>query len=86
MAGTRAGGLKAAETNRKRYGDGSDGKDSFYTQIGRKGGKVSRGGGFARDHDFAVAMAHKSVELRWAKKEAVSPKEQPFGRIVEADR
>ncbi len=33
MAGTKAGGLKAAATNREKYGK------EFYSQIGRKGGQ-----------------------------------------------
>ena len=41
MAGTKAGGLKAAATNKARHG-----KD-FYCNIGRKGGVVSSEGGFA---------------------------------------
>lgn len=40
MSGTRKGGLKSAETNRKKYG-----KD-FYREIGRKGGKNGHTGGF----------------------------------------
>lgn len=40
MAGTREGGLKAAETNKRLYGK------KFYEDIGRKGGKLSTGGGF----------------------------------------
>lgn len=39
--GTHEGGLKAAETNKKRYGN------DFYKGIGALGGKKSRGGGFA---------------------------------------
>jgi hypothetical protein len=41
VAGSREGGLKAAETNRKKYG-----KD-FYKTNGAIGGKKSKGGGFA---------------------------------------
>lgn len=41
MAGTREGGLKAAQTNKERHGD------TFYVGIGAAGGKKSRGGGFA---------------------------------------
>lgn len=43
MAGNRLGGLKAAETNRERYGE------DFYSNMGRKGGSISRGGGFASE-------------------------------------
>ena len=41
MAGTRAGRLKAAATNKARHGD------NFYAEIGRKGGESGHGGGFA---------------------------------------
>lgn len=40
MAGSPAGGLKAAKTNRKKYGR------DFYQRIGAEGGKVSSTGGF----------------------------------------
>lgn len=41
MAGTRAGGLKAAKTIRKNYGK------KFWKETGAKGGKASNTGGFA---------------------------------------
>lgn len=41
MGGTVKGGLKAAKTNLKRHGE------DYYANIGRKGGKKSRTGGFA---------------------------------------
>lgn len=41
MPGTKAGGQKAAATNKARYGTG------FYADIGRKGGKNGHTGGFA---------------------------------------
>lgn len=41
MAGTKAGGLKAAATNKELYGEG------FYARIGKKGGKNGTTGGFA---------------------------------------
>lgn len=47
MSGTREGGLKAAKTNKKRYGDG------FYTRIGALGGKKSKGGAFSADPELA---------------------------------
>lgn len=53
MAGTQAGGRKAAATNKMRYGL------TFYTQIGRKGGKISRGGGFAVNRELASEAGRK---------------------------
>ena len=41
MAGTKAGGQKARETNIKRYGV------NYYANIGSKGGQVGTTGGFA---------------------------------------
>lgn len=41
MPGTKAGGLKAAATNKAKYGD------RFYAHIGHKGGKNGHTGGFA---------------------------------------
>lgn len=38
MAGTKAGGQKAAATNHKKYGR------EFYARIGRKGGLISKRG------------------------------------------
>ena len=43
MTGTKAGGLKARNTNLEKYGP------DFYRNLGRKGGKVSKNGGFASD-------------------------------------
>lgn len=47
MAGTIAGGKAAAETNKKKYG-----KD-FYRNIGAKGGKLGRTGGFYANRELA---------------------------------
>lgn len=41
MAGTKAGGRAAAETNKKRHGS------DFYAKIGAKGGRLGKTGGFA---------------------------------------
>lgn len=53
MAGTRAGGLKAAATNKARHGK------NFYSVLGRKGGKKSRGGGFSRNSELARTAGRK---------------------------
>lgn len=43
MAGTKAGGIKAAKTNKKLHGQ------NFYKNIGRKGGRNGHTGGFASE-------------------------------------
>ena len=47
MAGTKKGGLKAASTNKSRYGK------EFYARIGAIGGKKTGLKGFALDRDRA---------------------------------
>jgi uncharacterized protein len=47
MAGTKAGGQKAAATNKSKYG-----KD-FYAKIGKVGGQMGHTGGFYADRDLA---------------------------------
>lgn len=53
MAGTKAGGQKAALTNRIRHG-----KD-FYARIGAKGGKLGTTGGFAANRELARKAGRK---------------------------
>ena len=53
MAGNKAGGLKASASNKARYGD------DFYKKIGRKGGEISTGGGFAKNRELAVLAGRK---------------------------
>lgn len=43
MAGNKAGGIKARQTNIERHGE------DFYRRIGSKGGKNGHTGGFASD-------------------------------------
>lgn len=43
MAGNKAGGKKAAATNKARHGE------DFYARIGKKGGSRSTTGGFASE-------------------------------------
>ncbi len=44
---TKEGAAKAQATIRKKYGVTPDGKSRMFATIGRLGGLVSRGGGFA---------------------------------------
>jgi len=47
MAGTKAGGMKAAATNLKKYGP------DFYRNIGSMGGRNGNTGGFAANPELA---------------------------------
>ena len=47
MAGTKAGGVAASETNRLKYGH------DFYSRIGSKGGRLGRTGGFYANRELA---------------------------------
>jgi uncharacterized protein len=47
IAGTKIGGIRAAATNVKRHGPG------FYAEIGAKGGKKGKTGGFAANRELA---------------------------------
>lgn len=53
MSGTRQGGLKAAKTNKDRYGS------EFYKKIGKVGGKKSTTGGFAANPELARIAGRK---------------------------
>lgn len=57
MSGTKAGGLKAAQTNRAKYGKG------FYSQIGRKGGQNGHTGGFAANPALARIAGAKGGRI-----------------------
>ena len=57
MGGTKAGGLKAKETNLKR-----NGKD-FYKRIGALGGKVGGMKGFALNPELAKRAGRKGGKI-----------------------
>ncbi|OYW42920.1 hypothetical protein B7Z28_01160 [Candidatus Saccharibacteria bacterium 32-45-3] len=57
MAGTKAGGMKAAATNKTRHG-----KD-FYAQIGKKGGENGHTGGFAANRELARIAGAKGGRI-----------------------
>ena len=57
MAGTKTGGLKAADTNKKKYG-----KD-FYAKIGAIGGKNGHTGGFAANPELARVAGSKGGKV-----------------------
>lgn len=57
MAGTKAGGLKAAATNKSKYGK------EFYARIGRKGGQAGHTGGFAANPALARIAGAKGGRI-----------------------
>lgn len=63
MGGTVEGGKKAALTNKAKYDAAFKDVGGFYGAIGRKGGKISRGGGFAASHELAVEAGRKGGKV-----------------------
>lgn len=57
MAGTKAGGLKAAITNKAKYGA------EFYARIGQKGGRKGHTGGFAANPALAKIAGAKGGRI-----------------------
>lgn len=57
MAGTKAGGKRAAETNIKRHGE------DFYKRIGAIGGKRGTTGGFAANRELARIAGAKGGRI-----------------------
>lgn len=53
MSGTKAGGLKAAITNKQKHGE------DFYANIGRKGGQNGHTGGFSSNRALAKLAGAK---------------------------
>ncbi len=56
MAGTKAGGLKAAQKNLQK-------DPNFYAKIGAKGGKNGRTGGFAANPELARIAGAKGGRI-----------------------
>ncbi len=60
MPGTIAGGKKAAKKNKQLYGP------NYYHTIGKMGGEISRGGGFAKmDKDRLKEISIKGGNASW---------------------
>jgi general stress protein YciG len=64
MAGTKAGGKAAADTNKKKYGP------DFYARIGAEGGKKGKTGGFFANRELAREAGRRGGRIsRRTKKE-----------------
>jgi uncharacterized protein len=68
MAGTKAGGMKAAATNKAKHGA------DFYAKIGAKGGKLGTTGGFAANPDLARIAGAKGGRISRRGKKTTAPK------------
>ena len=67
MAGTKAGGLKAAQKNLQK-------DPNFYAKIGAKGGKNGHTGGFAANPELARIAGKKGGQIsRRGRKVTVEP-------------
>lgn len=79
MAGTHIGGKKAALKNKALRKD-------FYSEIGRKGGKVSRGGGFAYMGIGADGMTGKERAVEAGRRGGIISKRGSYdtGPVIEA--
>lgn len=64
MPGTKAGGAKAAITNKERHGS------DFYKKIGSKGGKNGNTGGFAANRELARIAGRKGGQISKRRKNA----------------
>lgn len=64
VAGTKAGGQKAAATNKAKHGS------DFYARIGAKGGKLGRTGGFAANPELARIAGAKGGRISRRTKKA----------------
>ena len=66
MTQTKAGAQKAAETNKKKYGD------DFYARIGQKGGRNGHLGGFAANPELAKIAGAKGGKISRRTKKPLS--------------
>lgn len=76
MAGNRSGGLKAAATNKSKYGE------DWYRRIGAMGGKKGTTGGFAANRELARIAGAKGGRISRRTKKVVVPVEQAHESFV----
>ena len=82
MAGTKAGGMKARETNYRKHGA------DFYARIGKKGGQNGHTGGFAYNPALAKvagARGGKKSKRGRAHKEKLEKNARRIVALMNAD-
>ena len=82
MAGTKAGGAKAAATNKAKHG-----KD-FYSKIGKKGGQNGTTGGFAANRELAriAGQTGGRISRRGPAKTSIVMNQESEESIIEVRR
>lgn len=83
MSGNKAGGMKAAATNRKKYGV------NFYKEIGAKGGRNGHTGGFAANKELARIAGAKGGRISRrgpAKKDPIKEAEKVLEKEVQTEK
>ena len=70
MAGTKAGGAKARETNKARHGA------DFYAKIGAKGGQKGTTGGFYANRELARVAGRKGGQISRRRKSSETKADQ----------
>ena len=82
MAGTKAGGAKAAATNKAKYGA------DFYSKIGQKGGQNGTTGGFAANRELAKIAGQKGgrISRRGPAKTSITMNQESEESVIEVRR
>lgn len=78
MAGTKFGGLKASQTNKKKYGP------DFYREIGRKGGLAGNTGGFATVNHRGEHILAKLAGAKGGRNSKRGPSRDRVARVEQA--
>lgn len=77
MPGTKSGGLKAAQTNKERYGEG------FYAKIGARGGQNGKTSGFYANRELARKAGKKGGKISRRGPAKPKPEDLDFAFIAE---
>lgn len=81
MSGTKAGGLKAAATNKSKYGE------NFYAAIGQKGGRNGHTGGFYASPERAKIAGRKGgmISTRKANPQSLAERRREIEELLKQE-